>query len=981
MLPHHYGSIPITLYTMRTLLFILSLFLVRFVANAQTDSILVFVFVTDAFTGEIIEEGEVDVLTTDSTFIRKGKWTYNTDDGVRTASLISCTIHKEGNYIFKLQHPNYFTEYYPINVQISKRNNNVISVPEKIRMRKRPKEIQLGEVVVKATKIKMVVKNDTIVYNADAFQLSQGSMLDALIEQLPGAELKDNGLITVNGRPVSSLLVNGKDFFKGDPKIALENLPAYMVDKVKVYERQTEFEEMTGLKESLRPLVMDVNLKRQYSIGWIANAEAAYGTEDKYLGRLFAMRFTDCSRLALFGNTNNTNDTRRPGKRGDWTPSYLPDGIQTSKSGGMEYYYENRQKTFEWTSNLNASHSKNHIQTQISGESFLPSDKAFSQGRNDETYRSASVNSTHSFKAKKKARHSGSVSFYYDKNRYASLGLTGEFTDNPYAYVTGGVLDSLFLPGAGTLRQVARYRRSQEVYHKGENWSISAPYSLRWTPFQSKGINDMLFFDLEGSYDKHTSHAFDKYRLEYFGTGGLSPDYRNRYTTKPSRHYNYNTQLAYFMPLKSFWPMLTYRYAQDYRSGRNDLFRLDRIEGWGEGTDHGLGTLPSSASDMQQALDIQNSEHAERWRREHQVEFKLEYRSEKKNQTTVVVFLPVRFEWEHLLYDRSARHYDLHRSKALFTPHGYFKQVFMKGDLSTIFDLNYAMSCQQPDLMNTIELVNDANPLYVQRGNASLRRSTNHKLSLNVSTKRKFIYPLYDFRITYQRTHNALATERTYNPATGGYTVRPVNVDGNWRTDGSLAVNRQFGAQKSFSWGSNTSYSFDHNVDMANVEGTTTNGLSTIRNLYLREQLTLDFSRNGWNIGTKVRGSYNRLTGKRSDFADISAWDYNYGVNARIPLPWGIGLSTDFTVFSRRGYEDPSLNTDDLVWNMRLERSVLHGNLTFALDGFDLLHNLSKVTRVVNAQGRTESFTNVMPSYFMAHVIYRLNKQPKNKKQ
>lgn len=106
------------------------------------------------------------------------------------------------------------------------------------------------------------MKGDTIVYNADAFQLSQGSMLDALIEQLPGAQLNEDGVITVNGKRISSLLVNGKDFFRGDPKIALENLPAYMVNKVKVYEQQTDYEKLTGRKEWERPLVMDVNLKK-----------------------------------------------------------------------------------------------------------------------------------------------------------------------------------------------------------------------------------------------------------------------------------------------------------------------------------------------------------------------------------------------------------------------------------------------------------------------------------------------------------------------------------------------------------------------------------------------------------------------------------------------------------------------------------------------------------------------------------------------
>lgn len=241
---------------------------------------------------------------------------------------------------------------------------------------------------------------------------------------------------------------------------------------------------------------------------------------------------------------------------------------------------------------------------------------------------------------------------------------------------------------------------------------------------------------------------------------------------------------------------------------------------------------------------------------------------------------------------------------------------------------------------------------------------------------------LYDLNLSYQRTHNAFATERTYTPLTGGYVVRPVNVNGNWRTDGSISLNRQFGKKKDFTWSNNTSYSYDHNVDMvdmANVDGAITNSLSTIKNLYLREQFSINYSRSGWNLGARLRGSYNRLMGDRSDFSTISAWDYNYGITTRIPLPWQIGLSTDFTIFSRRGYDDPGLNTDNFVWNVRMERSILNGNLTFIIDGFDLLHDLSSVTRTVNTQGRTVSYSNVILSYFMAHVVYRLNIQPKKK--
>lgn len=949
-------------------------------AHAQTDSIQILVYVADAFTGAIIEDGEVEVLSADSSLICRGEWGYNVDNGVRTASLVDGKVPCDGEYLLRVSHKDYFTEYFPISVKTSKRSNGYFDPKGKIKMRKQPKERVLGEAVVKATKIKMVMSGDTIVYNADAFQLSEGSMLDALIEQLPGAELKDNGQITVNGKLVSSLLVNGKDFFRGDPKIALENLPAYMVNKVKVYEEQTDFEKMTGLKETIRPLVMDVNLKRQYSIGWIANAEAAYGTEQTYLGRIFALRFTDCSRLALFANINNTNDTRRPGQKGDWTPSYLPDGRQTSQTAGAEYYYENRQKTFEWTSNLQATRSKNHTLTDTNSESFLPSgNKAYTLERSDERNRATSVSTSHSFKVQKDARHTGSVNFYYDRNNYALHDLSGEFMSDPYGSITGSALDSLFQPGAETLRKIARNRRSRELRNHGENWSASMPYSLWWMPFRAKGLNDMIFFDLTGSYDKHTSRTFDNYKLEYLNnTSDLPTDNRNRYITRPSRHYNYNGRLAYFMDFGTTWITPTYRYSQDYRSGRSDLYRLDRLEGWGADTEHPLGTLPSSASDMQQALDIQNSEHSELWRRTHQADLRVEYRSKKKNRTIVVVNPAVRLELDHLLYDRSAGHYNLHRKKAFFSPSAYIAQSIAKGNYLTGGRLNYNLSHQQPDLVNTLEIVNDANPLYVQKGNAALRPATTHSLSFDLDTRRSNVQ-LYNLSLSYHRTRNALATERSYNTQTGGYTVRPVNVNGNWRSDGSLTLNRLFGKQRQFTWSSHTSYTFNHNVDMANVDGAAGNHLSTIRNLYLREQLTLGYSKNGWNLGAKVRGSYNRLTGKREDFTSISAWDYNYGLTARIPLPWGIGLSTDFTVFSRRGYDDPHLNSDDFVWNLRMERSVLHGNLTFALDGFDLLHDLSKVTRTVNAQGRTESYTNVLPSYFMAHVIYKFNRKPKSK--
>lgn len=956
-----------------------------FPVYAQQDSITVFVDVIDAFTGGIVEEGEVDVMRPDSTFMHKGRWTYSVDDNVRTESSVSVKVPHKGKYLLRITHPDYMTEWVPINVNPLKRSNSWIILSDKIALRRRARKLKeettLGEAVVSVTKIKMVMKKDTIVYNADAFQLSQGSMLDALIEQLPGAELSESGLITVNGKPISSLLVNGKDFFRGDPKIALDNLPAYMVDKVKVYEQKTEFEELTGKKESVRPLVMDVNLKKQYSAGWLANAEAAYGTQERYLGRAFALRFTDCSRLAIFGNANNTNDTRRPGARGDWSPSYLPDGEQESQTAGVEYAYEDRKKTFEWVSNLNASHAKNVLINSTEGEQFIPGEKVFNLSRRDNRSHAASLETSHRFNIKKKVRQSGSIHASYHKNRANSQSQAGEFAGNPYVRISRGMLDSLFIPGGSRLADLARYRRSQQAKNRSESWSIQLPYSLRTSLLGSRGIGDMLSFNVSGGYDQYKSYAFDHYKLEYFPLATNRTDYRNRYKDYHSRHYFYNGDLSYYIQLDPIWINLSYGYSEDYRKGRNDLFRLDRLEDWGSDSNHPIGSLPSAQNEMQQALDEQNSEHSEQRKRSHQVSLRLEYRSKKTNRTTLVAYLPLRIESDWLVYNRARQTFDLQRTKPLFMPTLSLQQILSKDEAierytNLVFQYNLVPSL--PGIINRIELVNDANPLYIQHGNPHLKTSITHNLSFDISTSRQY-RSLYNLHLGYQRTHHAFATARTYNSATGGYSVRPVNVNGNWRTDGRLTLNRQFGKQKQFTWDNQTSFSFDHNIDMSNIDGETINTLSTVKSLYLREQFRIGYSHKGWHLSAKLQGSYNRLTGDRQDFNTITAWDYSYGVSARIPLPWKFGLSTDLTVFSRRGYNDPSLNTDNVVWNARLERSILNGNLTFMIDGFDLLKNLSKVTRTVNAQGRTESYSNVIPSYFMAHIVYRLNVQPKKR--
>ena len=154
---------------------------------------------------------------------------------------------------------------------------------------------------------------------------------------------------------------------------------------------------------------------------------------------------------------------------------------------------------------------------------------------------------------------------------------------------------------------------------------------------------------------------------------------------------------------------------------------------------------------------------------------------------------------------------------------------------------------------------------------------------------------------------------------------------------------------------------------------------SSVRTLTLREELNLDYKIGKSQIGLKGTYAWRRINGDAESFQSFDATDFSYGANAIINMPWNMQLSTDLMMYSRRGYTGSSMNTNDLVWNARLSYTVMKGRLTFMLDAFDILNQINNVTRVVNAQGRTETFTNALPRYALLHVAYKFNIMPKKK--
>lgn len=181
---------------------------------------------------------------------------HSTVDGKRiNTSKFSFEVPRtEGKYLIKASFLGYKTEVVEYHVGKLGKREFEKSIPD-ILMRADSKV--LSELKVTGSKVKFYHRGDTVVYNADAFVLAEGSMLDALIRQMPGVELHDDGRIYHNGQYVESLLLNGKDFFKGDSKVMLDMLPAYTVKQVKVYDKYGKTSEFLGEKKKIGQTIRD----------------------------------------------------------------------------------------------------------------------------------------------------------------------------------------------------------------------------------------------------------------------------------------------------------------------------------------------------------------------------------------------------------------------------------------------------------------------------------------------------------------------------------------------------------------------------------------------------------------------------------------------------------------------------------------------------------------------------------------------------
>ena len=925
--------------------------------------------IVDSFTNLPISNVKLTLLSADSTVIDTCRTFIWNDKAVHPDSYFYMQKNlSEGKYIFKIEHPDYFTTFVDKELLFKSRNTSIDmqDIPIK-RKGMENKEHMLGEIVVKSTKIKMVMKGDTIIYNADAFNLPQGSMLDALIRQLPGATLNSNGEIFINGRKLDYLTLNGKDFFKGNNKQLIENLPNYTVKNLKVFEKSTDRSQAMGVDIDKKDYIMDISLKKKYEKTFIANFDIAGGTNSRYATKAFGLYFTPRLQLSIFSNINNVNEDRKPGEKGDWDPTKLPNGQVIQKTVGLNAAVSNKKNTLENNMSTSFTWRDTHNISQIIAESFLTGGNNFNRSISDVKSKNFIYDFQNNLKISTPIFLKSTISLNYNKFDNWGTVRSARFNADPSTIgSTEAILDTIFSSSRNRLvNDFGVNRLSSKTYGFGHSLTTFANVNA----YKQLPSGDRISALIEGDYLNTTNSMFNNYQLKYLKSNAIS-DYRNRYDNTPSYSYNYRVGPQYTFVIPNGFRLFTgYQYQQKGSYRNNQKYRLDKLYKWQE-ENHDFGSLPSSRDSLLLALDANNSYKGFYISKQNSVSLGFGC-SKSKNHNNVffntnvsVGYKSEKLDYRNSLLNTSVKQYNWVAGLSLnmgFTINKYSFYGTMTSKMET------------PDLYSKITRSDNSNPLAISLGNPNLKnsRKTNVSLTFSYNNNRRFKLPMAFINININQ--NAVANGFTYNPTTGVYTYKPQNVKGNWYGNIGLYDTFPLDNKNNFTLVNAIVYSYNHNVDFTGVTGQAESILSKVNNHWLEDNLSLNYQKGGLTCSLVGEMKWRYAYSRRENFSTIRTLDFNYGMLGSYKFKFGLETGMDLKMFSRRGYSDPLINANDLICNVYISKSFLKGKLAAKLEGYDIFHQLKSISYEINGQGKTETRFNAIPNYLMLHLIYKMN--------
>lgn len=879
--------------------------------------------------------------------------------------------------------------------------------------------VQIDEAVVTANVPKMVVKDDTVVYNADAFRVPEGSVIEALVEALPGAKIDDNGGITINGKTVKKFKMDGRDYMTGNNEAVMKNLPSYVIDKVKAYDEKSDLSRLTGVDDGNDDFVLEFVTKRSARRGLQMNPDIGYGTNHRYGIRLTAMKPFGAMRYTFMGNSNNVNDRNFTGRGGRGRGN--GNGQRHTKTAALDVSYENN-KNLRLSGRVTWNHSDADNWNRTGSENFVNTrggafSNSVSQSYSRNNSWTGNMNLQWTIDSMTTLSFRPNMSFSTNDSR--SYSNNASFNADPFDHVT----DPLSFEGLTTMYEkklIVNGRTNKSLgYSSSKNVSSQLQIYRR---FGNKGRNVALSGNINYRNGRNRNANLSSVHLyqtkDQFGND--SAYQTNRYTVSPSDNFSYSLGATYTEPLYIFKPkpqpedtvqvrgpfgrgqngrrrmvgqqgiflQLNYRYnyshqkndpsTYDFPDFTDDEF-INVLQEYREWT-RLFGYLDNP---YEEYLSTRLSRYSERSEYGHNIDVQLRFVREKYNMNIGFSTQPQR---SHYIQQYLGKPVDTVRTVTNISPTLNMRYRFNQ---QTNLQVTFRGSSSQPSITQLLDIYDDTNPLNITMGNPGLKPSFTTNLNANFQMQRRMNFVTdsmgmsvpkaqrhwsFSSNVGFSRTSNSVGNIVTYNEKTGGRITRPENINGNWNINGGGSFNINLDTLNRWDVSGSVRGSYSHHVQYVNLNRTAIPDRNVTHTYNLSPSVSLSF-RNKWlNFSVNGNTTYARTENRLQASRNLSTWNFSYGANARITFPWGTNFSTDAHMYSKRGYSDQTLNTNELIWNAQLSHSFLRGKkLTVMLQWYDILREQTNFTRTVNANGWTDREVNAITTYAMVHVSYRLN--------
>ena len=845
------------------------------------------------------------------------------------------------------------------------------------------KSIMLTEAVIEDALPPTQVVDDTLMFNVSAFRVPEGSVLEELIKRLPGVEVDENGGITVNGRRVSRILVDGQEYFGNDQQMATKNLPVNIIRRIKTYQRQSDLARITGIDDGEEETVMDLEIKPNMRNGWLHNIDGGigkpvgkndYGEWVKYLysGRYTLNRFQANTQFSVNANTQNSG-------RGNGVGYNHQLGINFSKNIGEPYPRRRNEFPLVIGGNIRYNGSTSRSLSESESETFTTQyqSASFRNNRSNSSSGNNSVNGEFrmewmpdsslniifrpSFQISRNHSNSSSEQATFNTDPYLATDMTDILSE--YRYLGTDMLDSIGVNSQTSTShsKTGNNQLSGEFQFNKRFNDLGRNFTIRFTFSSTKGTNDSYSYSDQKYYQDHRRDTV-----------------MNRLNVSPTDNSSWSGRIMWSEPIDSGRGNLQFSY-QIQVNNRNQnretyVFWGDDFADWYESWQ-----LPDN---LEPYRNDRLSRSATNVSRNHTFTLQFRYNFTNSNINIGVNWMPQYTGMDNFQYMGTVIG-DTSRVVYNWSPSINYRYRF---DRQKSIQFTLRTNTSQPSMEDMMDITDDSNPLNIRKGNPGLLPTLRNTAEANYQNYITETQKTINLRLSLENSLRNVTQKTDYDPTTGVSVTQPINMEGfwtNWSASTNLTYNQtipntkwRYNASANGSYRHQESYMRTGSIGQYNP-GAGTGGtavLSTTNTISAGENASVTY-RNQWlEVTANGRFTYNHSENNQRQNQNMDTYTFSYGGRANARLPWrNLNFGTDLTMQSRRGYSG-SYNRNDLIWNANASFSFLKGNAgTLQIQYYDILNDESNVTRSVSTTGRTDTKNNSIHSYIMVHFILRAN--------